>query len=527
MRFNVNLVRRLIQEAILNAYQVLGLSPGASEAEVKAAWKKLALQNHPDRGGSHGKMVDINNAKDRLLNKVQMDRHGASFKGYEAPGAPSARPAPQPPPPAQSGPSPAGGAFKSCTYCGRRIWIPSQTGKFINHFTREGGSEKCPFSSMPPPPPQAQREPPRSANPRPSQQRSRVRRFEFTGGTSNKFWEVSMPTPYRVATKWGRIGSDGQTQIKSFDSLVTALEHFNRVIDEKLRKGYREVTGPEAAPNPTPGGAAPQAAGGKTYKVYGSIKDRNRERYYPHTRVKGTAYAPMGTLRQRSRFHQDDKVGVDIRPSGKARVSGKVKDYSRRPPTDVDHTQQWDPVEETLLRAIDEAVVTQLFEVAFPHRIVEALDDDDEEAIAELMKQPEFKDIDAFIANKLDNDEFDYGFLELQALARNAARKRTHDKRVTNASKEDIDGVRKALEGGMGFQYVAREPIKRTRGHLSNSHGTHPFAGSGGGGSGFGSDRSGTTFTSFGGGPGAIGGGYEWDAADPKNLSMGSKRKKR
>jgi DnaJ-class molecular chaperone len=34
-----------------NPYAVLGLTQGANEAEVKAAWRKFAMENHPDHGG--------------------------------------------------------------------------------------------------------------------------------------------------------------------------------------------------------------------------------------------------------------------------------------------------------------------------------------------------------------------------------------------------------------------------------------------------------------------------------------------
>jgi DnaJ-domain-containing protein 1 len=49
-------------------YQALGLQPGASKAEVKAAYKKLAKENHPDIVGnsSNDRMVEINNAKDAI-----------------------------------------------------------------------------------------------------------------------------------------------------------------------------------------------------------------------------------------------------------------------------------------------------------------------------------------------------------------------------------------------------------------------------------------------------------------------------
>lgn len=49
------------------ARSILGVAANASEAEIRAAWRRLMGRVHPDQGGAEGLAAHLNAARDRLL----------------------------------------------------------------------------------------------------------------------------------------------------------------------------------------------------------------------------------------------------------------------------------------------------------------------------------------------------------------------------------------------------------------------------------------------------------------------------
>jgi DNA ligase-1 len=70
---------------------------------------------------------------------------------------------------------------------------------------------------------------------------SPTRRFELVEGTSSKFWEVSR-NGCDVTVRYGRIGSDGQTNAKMLADEAMAAAHAADLIRQKENKGYRSVS---------------------------------------------------------------------------------------------------------------------------------------------------------------------------------------------------------------------------------------------------------------------------------------------
>lgn len=72
-----------------------------------------------------------------------------------------------------------------------------------------------------------------------------TRYFEFVGGVSRKFWEITL-AGNRFSVHFGRLGTAGQEQVKAFEDAESARRAAVRMVSEKLGKGYEEKPRPAA-----------------------------------------------------------------------------------------------------------------------------------------------------------------------------------------------------------------------------------------------------------------------------------------
>jgi len=77
-----------------------------------------------------------------------------------------------------------------------------------------------------------------------------MRYFVFTSDTSNKFWEIEYnqkTVPSKVTVRYGKVGSSGITKDFDYPDNVLGQKFMEKKIQEKLKKGYVEVTSTKIA----------------------------------------------------------------------------------------------------------------------------------------------------------------------------------------------------------------------------------------------------------------------------------------
>lgn len=62
--------QRLLLENTSDPYDVLGVARDATADEVKARFRELAKEHHPDKGGDEGQFVKIKKAREEILAEI-------------------------------------------------------------------------------------------------------------------------------------------------------------------------------------------------------------------------------------------------------------------------------------------------------------------------------------------------------------------------------------------------------------------------------------------------------------------------
>ena len=76
--------------------------------------------------------------------------------------------------------------------------------------------------------------------------------LEFEEGNSSKFWRARVEGK-SLYVNYGKIGSAGQTQVKEFGTPDLATKEYDKLVREKLKKGYQEPGGGGSSSNDADG----------------------------------------------------------------------------------------------------------------------------------------------------------------------------------------------------------------------------------------------------------------------------------
>jgi uncharacterized protein (TIGR02996 family) len=162
-----------------------------------------------------------------------------------------------------------------------------------------------------------------------SEENTMQRTFELIEGSSRKFWSMELDGKKTIVT-FGRIGTKGQRKEKKFRTEATAQKEYDRLIAEKLKKGYKETT-----PAETPAPAAPVLEG-RAAELAQALEEALVEN--PDDLASHAAYAdllsengdPRGELIQIQIALEDESLPKNDRAKLKRRERKLLKTHERQ-----------------------------------------------------------------------------------------------------------------------------------------------------------------------------------------------------
>ncbi len=117
---------------------------------------------------------------------------------------------------------------------------------------------------------------------------ARTRELVFADGSSNKFWNIELDGDAHTVS-FGRVGTAGQSKTKAFGSSEEAKQSFDKLVAEKLKKGYVDSNGAKQA-----SAAAAAASPTKAAKTAGKTNTKPTEQR-PEPKASVTTARPEAT----------------------------------------------------------------------------------------------------------------------------------------------------------------------------------------------------------------------------------------
>lgn len=66
------------------------------------------------------------------------------------------------------------------------------------------------------------------------------RKFIYQSDTSNKYWDISVEEQIQIVS-FGKLYTKGRETVKDFGNKENCLHQSNKLIQQKLKKGYTEI----------------------------------------------------------------------------------------------------------------------------------------------------------------------------------------------------------------------------------------------------------------------------------------------
>lgn len=346
---NIKYLRKLISEALINAYKILGVSQNATPEEIKLAFRKKAMETHPDKHPGDPSALEnsqqVSLAYGLLSNPVKrskLDNELRYYAGQTTPGASSAG--------SRRGPEQE---YYDWSTADRARQAQVKKEREERNTARAGWKERArraaaerqaraQQAAQAEHQARKEREAQSYARQPKNAQNSPWRYYINTTNGSRKFWGWSVQeisdSKVLILIKYGRIGATGTTKTHTFFSIQKANSFISKLAYKKRIKGYRLYDR-----DPSDGTTASSYTQSQAKSAYEKAKQDEPKPSSDDTSDATKTYKvyPRPThLRYKTKKYVAD-TNTKFTPDQRVNVSQKDADNVSVKDPNSDHTQTW------------------------------------------------------------------------------------------------------------------------------------------------------------------------------------------